>query len=154
MGESWSELFKRWGWGLPKAHCPVHGEAVGVFHRPADWQRKGGVSFGGILLLCSNPREISGHKVREEETEKRRWLTGHIKRVDWPRLGQTNLLKMRAATGHCVTQGNPLPQFELRFHVMWAWGKVTSKCSETFSPSTLCRIPISFVIQTVFLIIF
>lgn len=34
--------------------------------------------------------------------KKLRWLTGHIKRVDWPRLGQTNLLKMRAVTGHSL----------------------------------------------------
>lgn len=59
MGESWSELFKGWGWGLPKAHCPVHGEAVDVSYGPADWQRKGGVSFGGTLLPCSNPRAVS-----------------------------------------------------------------------------------------------
>lgn len=80
----------------------MHGEAVDVSYGPADWQRKGGVSFGGTLLPCSNPREVSGHKVREEETEKRRWLTGYIERADWPRPGQTNLLKRRAVTGRSL----------------------------------------------------
>lgn len=69
-GKAGRSYLRGGGGGFLKHTAQCHGEAVGVSYGLADWQRKGGVSFCGTLLHCSNPREVSGHKVREEETEK------------------------------------------------------------------------------------